>query len=368
MRSGLDVSLRACSSPPPRFSEHLRNELARDGAVFRSKSVSTLAEFAKELAPTLTVVDSGHFHLMVEDAVLRLNRPEFHKVRELAGVHARLAGTIASLDAAGCTPRILARVPLELASFRNATVAVWEDVERQMRARDEVTRGAQLRSLAAALKTAAVPDRVWVDGFAQLSPPEIDLLCALGARTDLTLTLPDEGVPPQLKTTLLSRGFREEQLTGARTPDEVFVVPETADRETEEIARRILAAARAGTPFRDMGVILRQPAKYLPLLRGTFERFGIPAHFYFSEPLSTHPAGRLLAGVTEALLGGWDHEQTLGLLRLIPAVGTSNALDILEIKMAETLPGRGLASTRATRIRPQFAARPFNSFARSRPG
>ncbi len=187
-----------------------------------------------------------------------------------------------------------------------------------------------------------VPAHIWVDGFSQLSPPEIGLLCALAKRSSLTLTLPEEGVSPTLKDTLLARGFREERITGVRRPCEIFVKPETADREVEEIARRVLEAAEAGTPFREMGVILRQPSKYVPLLRAACERFGIPAHFYFGDPFATHIAGRLFSGVIEALLGGWDHEQTLGLLRLIPVAGASNNLDVLELKIRETMPGNGL--------------------------
>jgi ATP-dependent helicase/DNAse subunit B len=121
-------------------------------------------------------------------------------------------------------------------------------------------------------------------------------------------------------------------------------MPETAERECEEIARRVLERAGAGMPFREMGVILRQPDQYEPLLEATFQRFGVPAHFYFSQPLAAHPAGRLLSGTVDALLGGWEHEQTLGLLRLIPTTGVSDALDAFEIKVLDALPGQGLDS------------------------
>ncbi len=328
--------------PTATLSEHLRNELARSGLVFRSSYVSTLAEFAKQLAPQISVVSPGHFHLMVEHAVTRLNRPEWEKVRDLAGIHSRLATTISDLDAAGCSPRHLARVRSDLAPFQDAIVAVWEEVERLMRLRNQVTRGAQLCTIANLLNTAKLPERIWLDGFVQLARPEIDLVCALGARVDLTLTLPTEGVASQLRLKLIERGFQEETLPGRRSAEEHFFIAETAERECEEMARRILQAAGAETPFSEMGVILRQPAKYQPLLRATFERFGIPAHSYSSELLGNHAVGRFFSGVIEALLSGWDHEQLLGLLRLIPIAGASRALDVLEIEVKEVMPGNGL--------------------------
>jgi len=50
----------------------------------------------------------------------------------------------------------------------------------------------------------------------------------------------------------------------------------------DEIARRILALHNQGTAFRRIAVALREPATWLPLLKGTFDRFGIPARFGFS--------------------------------------------------------------------------------------
>ncbi len=329
--------------PTATLSEHLRNELARDGVVFRSRSVSTLAQWTGEVAPDFPVVDPIFFQLMVEDAVHRLQRPEFRKVCGLAGFHSRLARTISELDAVGCTPRKLARVRQNVAQFRDAIVAVWDDVERQLRQARVVTRSEQLRMITAKADSLPVPSRIWIDGFAQLSGPEVDLLCALGNRVDLTLTLPEEGVPDTLRQTLLERGFIEDRLTSTnQEPDIAFTVPETIEREAEEITRRIADLTRRGTAFRDIGVILRQPAAYTPVLRATFERFGIPAHFYFSEPLASHPAGRLFSGVIEALLGGWDHETLLALLRLAPLIGASDALDALEYRSLPALPAKGL--------------------------
>ncbi len=75
-------------------------------------------------------------------------------------------------------------------------------------------------------------------------------------------------------------------------------------REAIEIARRILAAARAGTPFDRMAVFLRNPETYAALLEAAFRRAGVPAWFARGTR-RPNPAGRaflaLLACAAEEL-------------------------------------------------------------------
>ncbi len=113
------------------------------------------------------------------------------------------------------------------------------------------------------------------------------------------------------------------------------------ERECDEIARRILEQASAGRPFREMGIIVRAEDAYVPLLRAALERFGIPARFYFEPRLERHPAVRLLAGAVEAMLGGWDHEAVLAVLRLAPRFADLNALDRLDFAARERMPDSG---------------------------
>jgi RecB family exonuclease len=287
--------------PTATLAEHLRHELVRDGLVLRARDVGTLARFVQELAPPTKVVSSDLFHLMVEDALRRLDLPEFHKVRELAGFHARLAQTISDLDAGGCAPD-------RVAPFDNSVARVWRDIERQLRERNLVTRGESLRIAAEAALRVKLADDIWFEGFAESSELEIELAVAVSAT------------------------FTEAGLSAC--PTTVVLVPETAEREVEEIARRILAQGN----FRETGVILRKPEKYVALLRAAFERFGIPAHFYFSEPLNA----RLETGVVDCLLNGWDHAEVLELLRFIPNVTANDSLDAFSVKVRKSLPGRGL--------------------------
>jgi len=100
------------------------------------------------------------------------------------------------------------------------------------------------------------------------------------------------------------------------------------EREAGEIARGILGQAAAGRPFREMAIIVRAAEVYVPLLRSTLGRFGIPAHFYFDSRLDEHAAIRFLTSAVDAMLGGWDYTKTLALLRLAPRFADSNAMDL----------------------------------------
>src|ERR1035437_10883555 len=102
------------------------------------------------------------------------------------------------------------------------------------------------------------------------------------------------------------------------TPAMALVRAPGVEREAEEIARRILEQAAAGRPFREMGIIVRAAGTYVPVLRSTLERFGVPARFYFDPEMERHRVVRFLGGAVDAMLGGWDHAQTLKVLRLAP--------------------------------------------------
>lgn len=75
-------------------------------------------------------------------------------------------------------------------------------------------------------------------------------------------------------------------------------------REAVEIARRVLAAARDGTPFDRMAVLLRAPETYSALLETALRRAGVPAWFARGTR-RPNPAGRaflaLLACAAEDL-------------------------------------------------------------------
>jgi CRISPR/Cas system-associated exonuclease Cas4 (RecB family) len=76
------------------------------------------------------------------------------------------------------------------------------------------------------------------------------------------------------------------------TLEDFFSAPGEA-RECVEVARRIVALARAGVRFDDMAVLLRSPQAYRAPLEDAFRRAGVKAHFSSGLP-RPDPSGRAL--------------------------------------------------------------------------
>jgi hypothetical protein len=152
-------------------------------------------------------------------------------------------------------------------------------------------------------------------------------------------------------------GFQFQSTARVRTtPARALVKAAGIEREVEEIARRILEQAAAGRPFREMGIVVRAAEIYVPLLRSTFERFGIPARFYFDLDLEEHAAVRCLAGAVDAMLSGWDHSLTLAALRLAPRFADMNAMDRFDFDVREQIPNAGIGGMKSLLLDERLSA------------
>lgn len=105
--------------------------------------------------------------------------------------------------------------------------------------------------------------------------------------------------------------FRPETLTGgvrARESDRVFVFEgaDVAD-EAEFIARRMRAAAREGTRWREMAVLLGSPEGSGEIARALTD-YGIPFFLDERSPLSDHPLSELVFGLFDTARRGNDPE------------------------------------------------------------
>ncbi len=330
--------------PTATMVQHRRNEMAREGLLVQAESIVTFSKLTSALVPAVRTVPDELFALLVEDAVKRLDRAEFAAVARLPGFHASLAATIKEFDAAGCSAARLARAlpPDALAPFARAFSAVWNEVDAAMSANQVLMRGAVL--LAAARLVRESPPALktlWFDGFAVFSVPELELIHALGENADVTAILPS-AQPREAATS----AFRAD----------------SPEREADEIARRILHQSAQGRPFRDIGIILRQPDFLAPLISATLERYGIPFRSYNSSPLAQHPVGQFFTALLDAMLSGWEHEQTVAAMRLSPRSGASRSVDRLDIKMRDNLPNRGLDSLRGMTNAGEAAARLLGEF------
>lgn len=331
--------------PTATMAEHLLHELARTGLLARPRTIQTLWRFVESLVPDLPGVPAATLGYLVRRALERHAGDLFSPVAEFPGFQAALVALWEELDEAGA-PLVGIAERLEQAGlageWARALEGIFCEMQAQLRRRGLYSRGERFQAAAERVASKGLPNlaAVFFDGFFRFAPVEIDLVRALAGRVEVVLALPDwPGVQP-VREALAGQVLREERLSRCRVePKMVCVAARDQLEETEEIARRILEHACRGRALRTMGIVVRSFEPYVPVLRATLERFGIPARFYFAEPAAEHPAVARLVRLVEAKLAGWDHEQLLGVLRLCPA---SKALDRLEFDLMDRLPGRGL--------------------------
>ena len=334
--------------PTSTMAQHLRNQMARGGFVFSPSRIQTIWRFIEPWAGDLPQVNHAAFHMLVEKCVERLNLPQFAKVAHLAGFHARLASAIDECAAAGCDVDSLRR-EFPAGGIGRALAEVYAEVNRELEARKLGLRSTRLVRAAARIKELGAGElkTVWLDGFFSLTDAELTVLKALSGHAEVTVTLPSAAVAEATRGRLLSMGFEENALARERLrpKPELFSAP-GIEREADEISRRILLEIAKGRSFHEIGIIVRAPDVYTGLLRATLERFGIPARFYFELVLMEQPAVRFLTGALEAMLGGWDHSQTLTMMKLAPGAGTSAPMDRFDFEVRKRVPGNGLEPLR----------------------
>ncbi|HTA41935.1 MAG TPA: PD-(D/E)XK nuclease family protein [Bryobacteraceae bacterium] len=326
--------------PTATLVRHFQHELARDGFVFSPHSVVSLNRFMRERALAETraeLVPDGLLRAIVRDTLRRIRFPEFAEVAATEGMTAVLIDTIELFENAACTPDDLNAVR-KLAPQARAFAKLWRAAGDAVHATGALMRS-DLARIASANKQ---PARVWLDGFLAFSPIERDFVRSLAGSCEVTLTLTDSPATDDLRKFALQLGAEDRLLPGFKRKAEARLIEARAlEREADEIARRILMLHEQGTSFREIGVALRDSAAYVSLLRGTFERFGIPAHFYFGTPLRKHPAAIFLGGLITGTLNGWDHESALDTLRANPRWGRSADFDRFDFAVREAMPGRG---------------------------
>lgn len=331
--------------PTATLVRHCRHELARDGAVFPPARILTLTRFASECAPEVKVIPEGLRYAIVRDVLGSGITGEFGEVASTQGLAATIIETIALFENAGLTPATVKTKrpqPLGAAFFK-----IWSAVDAEIRKRGFATRLDLFRE--AALRLASLPvDTVWMDGFLTFSQIEKDFLRALDQKVSLTLSLPLGKEAQDAHRFTLTLLAKDRLLSGGRPKPEVeSFQPTTPAREADEICRRVIQLTERGYAFREIGVALRDNSVYLPVIRAAFERFGIPARYYFATAFAAHPASRFLKGLLEAALQGWELEQTLEAFRAHPKWRGNSGFDRFDFALREAMPGRGLEALRA---------------------
>lgn len=320
----LDEFLRAAPSgnarlvvPTATMAAHLQHQLAREGHPVASSSITTLARFAASLAPGAPAADSATLALLV-DQLLPKHPDLFPAAQGTAGLPSAIAAAIEELANSGCgSLQWTALAQQDPRNFNPEFGKLYEDVEQALSRAGLRLRAQLLLDAASHVRQhGAGADQVWFDGFTLFSKTELSLIEALASRVRLTLTLPEwEGVADLVKH-LEQRGARVERLQPRRaTPEVRRIQSSTREREAEEIVLQILEEHRSGRRWREIGIVLRNEAAYLPLLERNLYRAGIRARAYFGVSLASEPATSLFRRFVAAVKSNWDGEACLDLLR-----------------------------------------------------
>ncbi|HVV46345.1 MAG TPA: hypothetical protein VHC72_14125, partial [Bryobacteraceae bacterium] len=249
-RAGKRVRIVA---PTATLVRHYQHELARAGLVFDPAQVVSLSRFAMECAPAVRLAPAELVRALTRDALSRLSLPEFAEVAGTQGMADVAVETMGRFENAGCTPEKLGRVR-GLTAQGKAFQRLWKDVDAGITSRGFVTRAGLFRAAAKSVATGAV----WLDGFLKFSPIEGELLRAMAAACELTLTLSDGPETSEAYRFAMELGAKDRLLPAvSRRTETIAVTASSPLREADEIARRILLLNRAGMPFSGMAVALR---------------------------------------------------------------------------------------------------------------
>ncbi len=336
--------------PTATMAEHLRNAAARRGHVLRPEWIATFSRFLQPFHAGLKPASPALLSILTARALQASTPAEFAKVAALPGFARLAARLVEEFSLAGCDPSRLALLlasPRLEAPFGPAFLEVYSAVMEELARRGLALRGQLLAAVAERIRTLGLPgvSRVYLDGFFSFNSRELEVLRAIGQHASLTVVAPDwEGLAPLRAA--FAGCLREERLSEVRRPTprrRLFAAP-TAAQEAGEIARRILEEASRGRPFRDIGVVVRSASSGVAELASAFSRFGIPARFYFAEPLASQPAVQYLSTIVDSMRNGWDHELLLKALRMTASgLGGTPAGDRLDFALRGMVPGRGLA-------------------------
>jgi ATP-dependent helicase/nuclease subunit B len=227
-------------------------------------------------------------------------------------------------------------------------------------------------------------DQVWVDGFGEFSPQELDLLSALLPHCrQSTLALCLDPAPPEKLSWLsnwsfsqasfeackrrfaaipgvvmrtdrierspgktrfkrsnvlahlesgwpLPRPFPPAQVGNWRSEDLRVVTCADPETEARVAAHEILRHVRSGGRFRECGVIVRDLEVYHQILPQVFANLGIPLFLDRRESIAHHPLAELTRSALRTVALQWPHEDWFAALKtgLVPASDTE--IDRLE--------------------------------------
>lgn len=334
--------------PTATMAEHLRNELAREGYVFRPGVITTLSRFVSAWAGDSAEPSEARLVLTLRNVLTKASPRAFRRVAEIEGFQATLARAIQELSSAGCDAAALRSAwrTRPMPPLVGALADVYAETEALLGNQQFLLRGARLHKATGVITTEGISgiSEIFFDGFFAFSDPELEVIEALCRHADLTVTLPEwSGSAPACER-LLSLGFRVARLPRLRPHPKVSLLTAPApDYEWNEIARRILEEVKAGRAFREMAVIVRSAGPVAAAVESALVRFGIPVRTYFGRRLAEESVIRFFSALVEALLSGWDHDKVLAAVTMTASgAGRHAGTDGFEFAVRARAPGRSL--------------------------
>ena len=349
--------------------DHYQRELALDGALVGG-SVVPFGSLVREVAaavgvegrPLGPVARERVVAAAVGDAGLR----ELAASAASAGFAAAAVALIGELGRAGVGPHELrGALPPRARELGDLVAAYHARLDRLGRDDGERLAGRAIAALAAA------PDRwpgrpVFLYGFDDLTPLQVDAIRALAAACEVTVALtwePDraafaardraahallpaadhvhlpavaEHYAPAARTALhhLERHLFEDRAPLAPSTDGIVLLEAGGERaEAELIAAEVLAALRDGVPAEEVAVVVRSPSRSEPLLERVFHAYGVPFALRRELPFGHTVIGRALCGLLRCALGGGDAGDLLTWLRAPGVLERRELADRLEARL-----------------------------------
>ena len=332
--------------PTATMAEHLSHRLAREGRLVRGNQVVTLAALVNEFANTAPQVSAGEMQVLIRRTLAKFRSRRWQALLATPGFAATLASIAGEIDAAGyssqdlsATADLLRRMHPDAEEF----VRFYALLETEVRQAGRALRGWRLGAATLRVYRDACPPIAWLcDGFFTLTEGEIALLDAARRHVPVTVTLPDGPSSARACRLLEQRGF-EVSRCQFRAPavQTALVTAHSFESEVTQIAAGILTARAAGHAYREMGVIVRAAEPYVPAMRMTFERFGIPARFYFARPLVSAPAFQYADALAQAAISNWDQRLLLTCVRRRDA-DLAGRRDEVDFELRKRIPASGI--------------------------
>lgn len=295
------------------MSEHVRNELAREGLLLRRSTVQTLTGFLSSLPGSLAAPTAAQADFALKDILARNCPADFEPIRDSTSLRRLLFECAEALSLAQADPN---RVPGSVGALYRQLLSV-------AAAEGWALRGQRLAQATELIKSRPLtPCSILLDGFFNFAPAELDFLETLAQHCRVVVSL----------ATL-------EEAEILRRPDVDIVSHATAEQEVLAIAAQVRSLIADGVEPRRIGVLMRNPGQYLPLFENAFSRLAIPSRSYLGRPLGHHPLTVFLRNLRAAEAAQWEATSTLAAFRTnLTGLASSEAGDQLEWRLRIAMP------------------------------